>query len=248
MLKKVIKKRISSDLMPIIIPVWFYGFDAVMYLISSFIGFLLSFYFHKIYSLSSEKRHLYLFWGFLLLSFGLLSLSVTDIYSYTTFWQCRPPSPCNLGILDEAFDIESFSYFLYFGLSIIAYALLMLAYIPQKFKIQNLPIWLLSIYFLVVLVTLPLGRGEVVWYSYDQFFNLIAFLMMVFVSFINFINFSENKSMDSFLVTMSFLFLSLFHLLHIFSFISGWMYVFAHMAMIVSFLSILSVIARVKKK
>lgn len=115
---------------PIIIPIWFYGFDALMYLISSMIGFLISFYFHKIYSLSSEKRHMYLYLGFLLLSFGLLNLSITDMISYTTFWQCL--RPCTLGILDQVFDIIDFSYFLYFGLSILAYTLFMLAYIPKN--------------------------------------------------------------------------------------------------------------------
>jgi len=233
-------------IIPIIIPIWFYGFDAVMYMISSLIGFLLSFYFHKIYSISSEKRHLYLFWGFLILSFGLLNLSIIDAYSYTTFWQCKPL--CNLGILDQTFDIGSFSYFLYFGLSIIAYALLMMAYIPQKFKIPNLPIWLLSIYFLVILITLPLRSGEIVWYSYSIFFDLIAFLMMIFISFINFINFNENKSIEPLIVTMSFFFLSLFHLIHIFSSISGWMYVYAHVSMLISFILLLSVVIKVKKK
>jgi hypothetical protein len=232
----------------IVIPIWFYGFDALMYFISSLIGFLLSFYFHKIYSLSSEKRHLYLFWGFLVLSFGLLSLSVTDIFSYITFWQCHPSTPCTLGILDQAFDIASFSYFLYFGLSIIAYALFMFSYIPKKFKISNLPIWLLSIYFIVVLITLPLGRGEVVWYSYSVFFDLIAFLMIFFVFFMNAMNFSENKNTESFLVIISFLFLSLFHLIHIFSFVSGWMYVLAHVSMLISFISLLSVVIKVKRK
>jgi hypothetical protein len=230
----------------IIIPVWFYGFDALMYLISSSIGFLLSFYFHKIYSLSSERRHLYLFWSFLILSFGLLSLSVIDIYSYLTFWQCQPF--CTLGLLDQTFDIGNSSYFLYFGLSIIAYALLMMAYIPQKFKLPNLPVWLLSIYFTIILITLPLESGGVAWYSYSIFFNLIAFLMLMFVSFINFTNFSKNKSFEPFLVTASFFFLSLFHLFHIFSSINGWMYVFAHIAMLISFILLLSVVVRVKKK
>jgi amino acid transporter len=129
-----------------------------------------------------------------------------------------------------------------------AYALFMMSYTPQKFRIPGLPTWLLSAYFLVVLITLPLSRGEVVWYSYSTFFDLIAFLMIFFVFFMNLIKFKENKSMESFLVTTSFLFLSLFHFLHIFSFTSEWMYVFAHISMIASFLSLLSVVIRVKNK
>jgi hypothetical protein len=213
------------------------------------VGFLLSFYFHKIYSLSSERRHMYLYLGFLLLSFGLLSLSMTSIYSYTTFWQCRPF--CVLGMLDQAFGLEDFSYLLYFGLSILAYTLFMLAYIPKKFKIPNLPLYVFLIYFFIIFISLPMGSREVDWSSYHDFFHLTAFLMLVFVSFMNLANFSENKGLNPFLVTAAFIFLSLFHLLHLFSFVNGWMYVFAHIAMLISFTSLLSVvigIVRVKSK
>lgn len=251
--KKVIKLELDSDVMPpmpIIIPVWFYGFDSVMYFISSMVGFLLSFYFHKIYSLSSEKKHMYLYFGFLLLSFGLLSLSMTSIYSYTTFWQCRG-YPCVLGMLDQAFGLEDFAYLLYFGLSILAYTLFMLAYIPKNFKMPSLPIYIFLIYFFIIFITLPIENGQVDVSSYNGFFNLTAFLMLVFVSFMNLANFSENKGLNPFLVTASFIFISLFHLFHLFSFVSGWVYVLAHVAMLISFTSLLSMvigIVRVKSK
>jgi len=233
---------------PIIIPVWFYGFDSVMYFISSMIGFLLSFYFHKIYSLSSEKKHMYLYTGFLLLSFGLLCLSITSIYSYTTFWQCHLPSVCTLGMLDKAFGLEDFSYMLYFGLSIVTYTLFIMAYLPKNFKAPNLPLYVFMVYFFIIFITLPLENGEVDWSSYQGFFNMTAFLMVAFVSFMNLINLSENKSMDPFLVTSAFIFLSLFHLLHMFSFISGLVYVFAHISMLISFTLLLSVVVKVKRK
>ena len=233
--------------MAILIPVWFYGFDAVMYLISSMVGFILSFYFHKLFSLSSEKRHMYLYLGFLLLSFGLLSLTITDMVSYTTFWQCRPPFPCTLGILDQAFGIEDFSYFLYFGLSILAFTLFMMAYTPKNFKIPNLPTYVFLLYFLVIFITLPLSNGNITWNAYHQFFHLTAFLMLIFVSFMNLVNFAENKKLNPFLVTMAFTFQSLFHLLHLFSFISGWLYVFAHVSMLIGFSLLLYVVVRVKK-
>lgn len=233
--------------MPPIIPIWFYGFDAAMYLVSSLIGFLLSFYFYKLYSISSEKRHLYLFWGFVLLSFGLLSLSVTNAFSYITFWQCGPRPFCTLGLLDSAFDIESFSYFVYFGLSIIAYAMFMYAYIPKKFRIQNLPNWLIALYFIVILVTIPLRMDDTVWYSYSGFFDLIAFLMLGFVTLINIINYSEKKSTESMMVVLSFAFLSAFHLLRIFFSINGIMYVLAHLSMLASFVLLLYVVTKVKK-
>lgn len=231
---------------PLIIPVWFYGFDAIMYFICALVGFLLSFYFNKLYSLSSEKKHLYLFLGFLLLSFGLLGISMSDAFSYATFWQCKPF--CVLGILDQTFGLESFSFFIYFGLSIVAYSLFMMAYLPKKFALPNLPTWLMALYFLVVLVSLPLGRGETNWTSYSVFFDFISFLALIFIAFVNFINFNEGKTLDSLKVTAAFLLLSIFHLLHIFSFINGWLYVLAHLSMLTGFVLLLSVIIRVKKK
>src|SRR3989338_7277407 len=101
--------------MYIIIPVWFYGFDSAMYFISSIVGFLLSFYFYKIYSFSSDKKHSYLYLGFLFLSIWLLSLSITDMYSYIAFSNCR--ASCVLGIIDNVFSLEDFAYLVYFGLS-----------------------------------------------------------------------------------------------------------------------------------
>lgn len=232
--------------MPLLIPVWFYGFDSIMYLISSIVGLLLSFYFHKIYSLSSDKKHMYLYFGFLLLSFGLLSLSITNIFSYITFWHCQ--RFCVLGIIDQAFGLEDFSYFLYFGLSILAYALFMLAYTPKNFKLPNLPFSISLIYFIIILITLPLTKGDIAWYTYHSFFHLIAFLMLAFVSFMNIINFSEKENLNSFLVAAAFTLLALFHLLHMFSFISGWMYVSAHLSMLIGSILLLSVVVRVKSK
>jgi hypothetical protein len=233
--------------MPPMIPTWFYGFDAIMYLVSSLIGFLLSFYFYRMYSLSSEKRHLHMFWGFALLSLGLLSLSATNAFSYINFWQCGPGPFCTLGILGSSFAIESFSYFLYFGLSIIAYAMFMYAYIPKKFRIQNLPNWLIAIYFIFMIVTFQLNEDNIVWFAYIGFFDLTAFLMVGFVTLINIINYSENKTRESLMVVMSFAFLLLFHLLRIFFFINGITYVLAHLSMLTSFLLLLYVITKVKK-
>jgi hypothetical protein len=230
--------------MNILIPPWFYGFDSVMYLISALVGLLLSYYFYKIHSISSEKRHSYLYFGFLLLSFGLLSLSITGMFSYLTLNNCV--ASCSLGLLDNAFSLEDFSYLLYFALSISAYALFMLAYLPKKFSIPKLPMIFFLLYFLSLLILLPVTGG--IWYEYHEFFHLTAFLMVSFISFRNMINYKGRRDTNSLLVFIAFIFLSMFHLFHIFSFVSAWMYVFAHIFMLISFTSLLFMVARVKKK
>ena len=231
--------------MHLIIPVWFYGFDALMYFLSSIIGFLLSFYFYKIYSLSSEKRHMYLYLGFLLLSLGLLNLSISDTYSYIAFMNCH--KVCVLGIIDNAFSLEDFSYFAYFGLSLFAYTMFLFAYKVEKFKYSTILIPLFIGYLLLILLTLPSTESIHLWQTYHEYFHLIAFLMTVFVAFRNVLNYTEKKNLNSFLVMISFSFISLFHLFHLFSFVSGWMYVFAHISMLIGFSSLLVMVLRVKK-
>lgn len=232
--------------MHLIIPVWFYGFDAFMYFVSSLIGFLLSFYFYKIYSLSSEKRHMYLYLGFLLLSLGLLNLTITDTYSYTAFMSCK--KSCVLGIIDNAFSLEDFAYLAYFGLSLLAYTLFLFAYNVETFKYSKILIPLFIGYLLLILFTLPNNESLHLWTSYHEYFHLIAFLMTAFVAFRNLLNYNEKKSQNSFLVVLSFSLMALFHLFHLFAFVSGWMYVLAHLSMLTGFCTLLAMVARVKNK
>jgi hypothetical protein len=232
--------------MQIIIPVWFYGFDSAMYFISSMIGFLLAFYFHRIYSLSSEKRHMYLYLGFLLLSIGLLSLSITSVFSYIVFKNCRPA--CALGLIDDAFSLEDFAYLLYFGLSIAAYTLFIFAYRFEEFKLSKYLILLFFGYLILVAAALPIKKDYRLWDDYHEFFHLTALIMMIFIVFKNIVNYIEKKSLNCLLVTISFAFIFLFHLFHLFSFLSGWMYVFAHISMLTGFSVLLYMVSRVKKK
>jgi hypothetical protein len=227
------------------IPVWFFGFDSAMYFLSSLIGFFVSFYFHKIYSLSSHKRHMYLYLGFLLLSVGLLGLSITSMFSYLVFNNCH--EACVLGLADEAFSLEDFSYFTYFGLSIAAYILFMITYKPENFKFSKLIIFGFLIYMIALFVFLPTQESHVVWYSYHEHFHLTALLMIIFVTFRNAVNYNEKRSSNSLLVTISFGFLALFHLFHLFSPLSEWMYVFAHISMLTGFSCLLFMLLRLKK-
>jgi hypothetical protein len=232
--------------MHLAIPVWFYGFDALMYFLSSIVGFLLSFYFNRIYSLSSEKRHMYLYLGFMMLSVALLGLSITDSVSYATFMNCH--DSCVLGLMDDAFSLEDFSYFIYFGLSLCALLMFMLAYIPEGFKYSKVLLFGFIGYLIVIAMTMSIIEEYEAWYSYNEYFNFVAFMMMVFITFRNAVNYNEKATLNSFLVLLSFSLITLFYLFHLLSFISGWMYVFAHIALLSGFISLLAMVLRVRKE
>jgi len=235
--------------MNIIIPVWFYGFDSAMYFVSSLVGFLLSYYFHKIYSISSDKKHMYVYLGFLLLSTGLLSLAVTDMFSYAAFKSCQASHGfCILGVLDEVFSTEDFSYFLYFGLSIIAYALFIMAYARKQAGFSKIFTATLVAYLVLVAASVPAKNGQMLWYSYSEYFHLISLAMLVFVSFNNILHYKEKKSLNSLLVVFSFGMISLSHLFFLFSSVGGLMYVLAHTSMLAGFIALLTMVMRVTKK
>lgn len=245
----MINKNHNCDYMEIIIPTWFYGFDSVMYLICAAIGFLLSYYFHKIYSISSEKKHVYIDLGFLLLSIGFLTLAITDVYSYITFAKCLVSSHnCVLGLVDEVFGLEDFSYFLYFGLSISAYILFITAFTRVEFKFLKYLLLALVGYIILIVSFMPIKEDIDLWITYHNYFHMTALIMMIFISFKNFVYYSERRSLNSLLVAVSFSFISLFHLFHLFSFVSEWMYVFAHISLLTGFLILLMMVLRVKKK
>ncbi|VVB59639.1 Uncharacterised protein [uncultured archaeon] len=229
--------------MQLVIPEWFYGFDSAMYLISSMVGFLLSFYFYKMFSISSERRHMYLHLGFLLLSIGLLSLSITNMFSYTAYGICmKSQGQCTLGILDDAFTLEDFSYLIYLGLSVFAYTLFILAYSGEYISLPRAFVPGFVGYVVLVAASLPILVGKDLWLFYGEYFHLAALMMLLFVSFRSFINYAETKNPNARLVAFSFVSISLFHLFHIFAFLGGWMYVFAHIFMLTGFMGLLAVL------
>jgi len=188
---------------------------------------------------------MYLYLGFLLLSIGFVTLSITNIFSYIVFNNCH--TSCELGLMDDAFSLEDFSYFMYFGLSLFAYVLFINSYLSKNSKFHKIFITIFSVYFLVIISFLSLNDDYKLWYSYHEYFHLASLIIMIFISFKNVLNYNEKRSLNSFLVMISFMLISIFHLLHLFSFISGWMYVFAHISVLSGFITLLIMLLRVKK-
>jgi hypothetical protein len=230
----------------LLIPAWFYGLDSAMYFISAMVGFILSFYFHRIFSISAKKKHLYLHLGFAILSMAFLILSISNLSSYTAYMKCE--SDCHLGMLDEIFSFEDFSHFLYFGLSFVAYMFFVVAYTDEYENFSKRFVPLFIIYIALLFAIIPLSGSKVLWYSYNEYFHLTAFLLLIFLSFKNLVNYEEKKATNALIVTVGFGSIALFHLLHLFVFLNEWIYVFAHVFILIGFVSLLTMIMRVKRK
>lgn len=230
--------------MEVSIPAWFYGFDSAVYLVGAVIGFLLALYFYRIHNISSQKRHQYLYFGFLILSLGFSVLAFSSLYGYARFATCS--GDCSLQSMDVAFSFEDFSYLVYFGFSIAAYTMLIFAYSDENVKLSQLFIALFLVYLLFIAGFLTVKRSFRVWYSYAEYFHLTSLVMMIFILFRTFANYHGEKSMNTFLVMLSFLFVAVFHASYLFSFI-GKLYVFAHMSLLGSFFVLLGMTLRVRK-
>lgn len=234
--------------MTFLIPSWFYVFDSVMYFISSAVGLLLSFYFHRMYLISSEKKHLYVHFGFLLLSIGLIVMSITSLFSFAARNACGPSdNACASGLLGNLSSLEDFSYLIYFGFSIFAYLLFILVYAEEYLKSSKVFVVIFLSYLILLILFLPIKAGHGLWYSYNEYFHLTSFIMLLFVSFRSFLNYTELKRFNALLVAVSFSLISISHLFYLFSFVSGWMYVLGHISTLLGFAGFFILIMKVMK-
>ncbi len=228
------------------IPTLFYAIDALMYFVSAIIGFMLSFYFHRIYSISSEKRHMYVHLGFLLLSIGLMAVSISSMFSFAA--RMSPGQGLlALEVSEDVHTTEDFSYLVYFGFSIFAYFLFILVYANEYLKFSKIFVLAFIGYLVLLLAVLPVKESHGFRDTYEDYFHPMSFIMLIFISFRNFVNYSETKNVNSLLVAFSFSMLSLFHLFHMFSFFSGWMYVLGHASIMLGFAGFFILIMKVMK-
>jgi hypothetical protein len=204
------------------IPVWFYAISSGVYLISAIICFLVSYFSFKAYKMSSKKNLLYLFLSFLILGFGFLSLTIPSIYVYTT-QEMKIQYPISIN------QINYMGFNIYYLTSFIAYLFLVITYFSGKVKNK----------FLVLFVPL--------WYADSVQFHVISLLLLLLILIQSISNSIKKKRLNSYLVTFSFLCLSIFHLLWIFVSFNVMIYLIANLILIAGFLSFLYMLIRVNR-
>lgn len=202
------------------IPVWFYLITSVIYTSSAIIGFLVCYFAFKSYKVTKNRSHLFFCLSFLAIGVGFVALSSTSIYIYTTL-QLYKGSSISLNLLNYL------GFRVYYILSAIGYILLALMYLPKKITnklfILYVPIWYAS--------------------SFD--FHVFSIVLVLFIMIQSIINSIRRKNLDSYLVTIAFVCLLVFHSLLLLTSFSQTMYITANVFLIIGFLSLLAMLIRV---
>jgi len=213
----------------VLIPFRFYGVDSVFYILSSLIGFFVSYYAYKLYDVTGKKSHFYFYISFILLSMALLTVGLASAYAYMNFFEHGRPGGQET-IIDTVAFVDDFGYWIYYIVSLAAYALLAFSYLPDKTKAKLTPIMI------------PL------WYTGFPYFNLLSFFLLSYTAFRSMLNYASKKNLNSFLVMSAFSLIGLYHLLLFFTSFSKTVYVAAHLSLILGFLSLLAMLMRLSRK
>jgi hypothetical protein len=202
-----------------LVPVWFYSFSAVAYAISALISLLITYFSFKSYRSTNKNLYLVLGISFLILTAAYSALTFTSIYTY--FYQDFFRGFLSLNLVNNR------GFNIYYILSLVAYFLLDILYLPKKFKKG----------FRILFVPL--------WYVDLSSFHIISLALLSFVVLRTAMNFSKLKTLNSFLVFFCFSMIALSHVSMIVLTFDLMSYLLAHAVLAIGFLSILIMLIRV---
>ena len=206
----------------VLIPVRFYGYDSIIYFISALIGFMITYRALKLHQFTGAPAHRNFYLSFLILSAGMLTLSLSTGYTYVKFFESHEFIAFN-----GAFDVSDMGYWIYFLSSLVAYIMLLGSYDkgknPEKFAI-----------------------GFLITFNYYAYFNVILFFLIALVAFRAAANSLSKKSTESRLVALGFILIALYHGLQLFTFASKIVYVLSNLALVFGFLSLLVMLLKVE--
>jgi hypothetical protein len=213
----------------VLVPYSFLGFDTIVYLIAAVIGFLVAYNASKVFGITSKRSHMFLSYGFTILSIGFLILAVSSGYTYANMRFSNQTTEMQL--FAPAFDVYDFGYWIYYAASIVAYIMFIMMYLPGSSKGDK------RLFFI-----LPY------WFVFFPFFQLISLLLISYVAFRSAANYFEKRSRGSLFVMTGFACFAVFHLLMLFAAFGKVIYVVAHAFLIIGALSLLMVLTRAGRK
>ncbi len=201
-------------------PAWFFGFSSMMEFIAFVIAIAIANQALKGYKLSKEKTLLYLNVSFVLIGAGLLVDGLSSLIVFLAGARRGFLYPFAVG------------YTINFLAEVIAYGLLVYAYIHQARSVSN---------------TALMAAVPFLFIERNAFTELILIFLLVYIATQTGINYSINKSRNAMLVFASFLCLSLAHIFFLIYTIVPIFYPIAHITQLCGFLLLLAMLLRVNR-
>ncbi len=205
----------------LLVPVWFYSYSAAVYAVSALIALLIAGFSFRLYRMSSAKVSMLMAVSFLSLGLAYAALTATSAYTY--FYKPYFTHSLDLGL------VNSLGLNAFYILSILAYLLMVLMYLPEKIKSR---LFVLYVPF---------------WFADIVSFHLLAIIALAVAAISNIKNFYKKRNLDSFLVMFAFLTLVCFHVFELLAPMDAISYLFANAFLAVGFLSLLIMLVRVSR-
>ena len=201
---------------------WFLGFDSLMELIAFTIAFAVAYQALKGYRLSKERTLLYLHFSFVLLGAGLLVDALSGMIVLISHF------------LRGLLFLYSLGYTINFIAQLVAYGILVVAYIQQT---RNVPVQLAA--------AAPIA--SILFFERNAFTELILIFLLVYITAQMVINYNINKSTNALLVFGAFASLALAHLFFLMFILIPVFFPLAHIAQLFGFLLLLAMLLRVNQ-
>jgi len=200
-------------------PFWFFGFSSLMEFIASVIAIAVAYQALRGYNLSKERTLLYLNLSFVLIGAGLLVDGLSDLIVLLARGERGFLFVFNLG------------YTINFLAQLLAYGLLVFAYLYQTRSPSS-----------IALAALP-----VMFIQRNTLTELILIFLLVYVATQTAMNYSANKNVNALLVFGAFASLSIAHLFFLLYILIPTFFPLAHIAQLFGFLLLLAMLLRVNQ-
>ncbi len=199
-------------------PLWFFGFDSLMEFIAFAIAIAVAYQALKGYKLSRERTLLYINLSFVLIGAGLLIDGLSSLVVLLARFRFL--------------SLISFAYTINFIAQLLAYGILVFAYIQQTRNVST---------------QVALAAAPVFFFGHNPVTELILIFLLVYIAIQTAINYSVNKSSSSLLVLGAFASLTVAHLFFLAFTLAPIFFPFAHIAQLFGFLLLLAMLLRVNQ-
>ena len=231
--------------MAIQIPLWFYAFSTVTYILASLMGLFLTYFSFKLYRMTGKREQRFLFQAMGFLTLGFLILSSVNIYGFFNFQYCFPICQFDLTDPNYSFVIKSGNY-AYYLTSLFGYILLSLTYL-KSIRIEKF-----FVFFPLNAALLEQTLNQGFLYPFNnlvfQLFHLLSIIIISYINFNTITNYLVLKSKHSFPVMVGFLFIGAYHFLMALTPFKPIIFIAAHLSLLGGLLSLFWMLFQVNRR